>query len=915
MSATTTSTNGRKEPISTEWRTWGPYLSERQWGTVREDYSPNGTAWDSFSHEHARFRAYRWGEDGLLGISDDQQRLCFALALWNGHDPILKERLFGLTGSEGNHGEDVKEYYYYVDATPDHSYLKALYKYPQAAYPYEELVAENRRRGRTEPEYELLDTGVFAEDRYFDVVVEYAKVSPDDTLIRISATNHGPEAAPLHLLPTLWFRNTWSWGRDDRRPELHAVNGSGTKSRGGSLVQATHPTLGEYWLCCEGDPQLLFTENETNAGRLWGAPNQSPYLKDGIHEAVVHGRTEHVNPASVGTKVSAHYPLEVEPGATRTILLRLSSERVLQPFDDAEERFANRVTEADAFYANLARGRLSEDEARVQRQALAGLIWSKQYYNYDVEQWLDGDPAGPPPPQERKNGRNRDWLHHSSGDVISMPDTWEYPWYAAWDLAFHCVAFGLVDPRFAKDQLLLLERERYMHPNGQLPAYEWAFGDVNPPVHIAATRALYQDEQRRTGQGDRDFLARVFHKLLLNFTWWVNRKDDSGKNLFEGGFLGLDNISVIDRSMVLPEDLRLEQADGTAWMATYCLNMAWAALELSAHDPIYEDLATKFFEHFLSIGSALNDLRHEGTGLWDEEDGFYYDHLFRADGARMPLKIRSLVGLLPIIPAIAIPPFKLDQLHETAPGFIFQMLWYGEKHPELTPLVPRRSLPDDKFLRMLTLVPEDRLRRILTRMFDPAEFLSDYGIRSISKHYEDHPYELRVQNNVLTVKYEPAESSSGMFGGNSNWRGPIWFPINILLVHGLRQLHDYYGDDFLVEYPTGSGTQLPLNKIADDLSRRLISIFLRGPDGRRPVFGGTEVMQTDPHWRDLILFYEYFHGDNGAGIGASHQTGWTAIVANLLDQLTHPPSSSEEQMTTSPRAKRTPAAEREPVLH
>ncbi|MFL5759076.1 MAG: MGH1-like glycoside hydrolase domain-containing protein, partial [Thermomicrobiales bacterium] len=751
VSARTMSTNGRRESISPEWRTWGPYLSERQWGTVREDYSPNGTAWDSFPHDHARSRAYRWGEDGLMGISDDQQRLCFALSLWNGQDSILKERLFGLTGSEGNHGEDVKEYYYYLDATPDHAYLKGLYKYPQAAFPYEELAAENRRRGRNEPEYELLDTGVFAEDRYFDVEVEYAKVSPEDIIIRISTTNRGPEVATLHVLPTLWYRNTWSWGRDDRYPKLRAVNSSGTRLHGGSLVQATHPTLGEYWLCCEGDPQLLFTENETNAGRLWGAQNRTLYVKDGIHEAVVHGHSDAVDPTATGTKVAASYVLDIESGATKSILLRLSSARSSKPFADAETILSNRAAEADTFYAELARGRLSEDEARVQRQALAGLIWTKQYYYYDVAEWLEGDPEGPQPPPERKKGRNSDWRHHSSGDVISMPDTWEYPWYAAWDLAFHCVAFGLVDPRFAKDQILLLERERFMHPNGQLPAYEWAFGDVNPPVHIAATRALYQAERTHTGEVDRDFLARVFHKLMLNFTWWVNRKDASGKNLFQGGFLGLDNISVIDRSMVLPANLSLEQADGTAWMATYCLNMAWAALELSTQDPVYEDLAVKFLEHFLAIGGALNDLTNEGTGLWDEEDGFYYDHICRDDGARLPLKIRSLVGLLPIVPAISIPPMTQEQLREKAPGVIYQMQWYGEHHPELTPLVPTRPLAGGKHLRLFTLVPEDRLRRILTRMFDPAEFLSDYGIRSISKHYEDHPYELRMQYTVLNV--------------------------------------------------------------------------------------------------------------------------------------------------------------------
>ena len=647
------------EPIAAEWRAWGPYLSERQWGTVREDYSESGTAWDYFPHDQARSRTYRWGEDGLLGISDEKQRLCFALALWNGVDPILKERLFGLTGSEGNHGEDVKEYYWYLDATPTHSYLRGLYKYPQRAFPYADLLAENRRRGREQPEYELIDTGVFAEDRYFDVEVEYAKVTPNDVLIRITATNRGPDPAPLHLLPTLWFRNTWAWGYDDRRPELRAVSrqdaeGAGTKARGGPLVQANHHELGNYWLVCQGTPELLFTENESNAQRLWGVPNSTPYVKDGIGEAVVGEHNWAVNPARVGTKATARYQFQIAPGATETILLRLASERHAAPFSGADRIFADRRAEADAFYETLAQGRLAEDEARVQRQALAGLIWSKQVFNFDVGQWLDGDPAGPPPSESRKHGRNSQWRHHNSSDVISMPDKWEYPWYAAWDLAFHCIAFGLVDPGFAKEQLLLMLREWYMHPNGQIPAYEWAFGDVNPPVHILAARSIYQEEQRRTGEGDRDFLARIFHKLLLNFTWWVNRKDEEGNNLFQGGFLGLDNISVIDRSMGLPEGMSLEQADGTAWMASYCLNMAWAAVELVLGDPAYEDMAVKFLEHYLAIAAAMNGLGGEGSRLWDEEDGFYYDFLRRADGERMPLKLRSLVGLLPIFPAVAL---------------------------------------------------------------------------------------------------------------------------------------------------------------------------------------------------------------------------------------------------------------------
>ena len=879
------------EPIAAEWRAWGPYLSERQWGTVREDYSEFGNAWDYFPHDQARSRAYRWGEDGLLGISDEKQRLCFALALWNGADPILKERLFGLTGSEGNHGEDVKEYYWYLDATPTHSYLRGLYKYPQRAFPYADLVEENRRRGREQPEYELIDTGVFAEDRYFDVEVEYAKVTPSDLLIRITATNRGPDPAPLHLLPTLWFRNTWAWGYDDRRPELRAVSPQGTATNGAEdigsrLVQASHHDLGDYWLAFQGNPNLLFTENESNAQRLWGATNRTPFVKDGIGEAVVAGRDDAVNPAGNGTKVAAHYVLDLAPGETQTVLLRLGSERSAAPFAEAGRIFSERIAEADTLYATLGDGRLTEDEARVQRQALAGLIWSKQVFIFDVAQWLDGDPAGPPPPESRKYGRNSQWRHHNSSDVISMPDKWEYPWYAAWDLAFHCVAFGLIDAGFAKQQLLLMLREWYMHPNGQIPAYEWAFGDVNPPVHIVAARALYLEEQRHNGEGDRDFLARIFHKLLINFTWWVNRKDEEGNNLFQGGFLGLDNISVIDRSMALPEGLSLEQADGTAWMASYCLNMAWAAVELALGDPTYEDVAIKFLEHYLAIAAAMNGLGGEGSYLWDEEDGFYYDFLRGADGTRMPLKLRSLVGLLPIFPVIALTQPTRERLEEQAPGFVERMRWYADRHPELANLFPERVHSDGDLRRVLTLVPEERLRRVLARMFDPNEFLSDYGIRSISRYYLDHPFELRTRDQVLTVRYEPAESSTGMFGGNSNWRGPIWMPANLVLIAGLRHLHRCFGDDFQVEYPTGSGEHFSLDQIADDLSRRLISIFLRGPDGRRPVFGATEVMQTDPHWRDYIFFYEYFHGDNGAGIGASHQTGWTAVVANLIERAT-----------------------------
>jgi hypothetical protein len=867
------------EPIAPEWRTWGPYLSERQWGTVREDYSDGGAAWDSFTHDQARSRAYRWGEDGLLGISDDRQRLCFALALWNERDSILKERLFGLTGSEGNHGEDVKEYYFYLDATPTHSYLKGLYKYPQRPFPYGDLVEENRRRGRAAFEYELLDTGAFADDRYFDVLVEYAKVAADDILIRVSATNRGPETAPLHLLPTLWFRNTWAWGRQPDRPTLRRLD-DGQGIRQVAASPARHHLFGDYVLACQGTPDLLFTENETNAERLWGVPNRTPYVKDGIDRYVVHAETGAVNPAGEGTKAAAHYRLAVAPGATETVLLRLARTASTDPLADADAVFTHRQEEADRFYAAVAPASLSEEERSVQRQAFAGLIWSKQFYKYDVTEWLEGDPVGPPPPDGHKHGRNSQWSHHNSGDVMSMPDKWEYPWYAAWDLAFHCIPFSLVDPEFGKGQLLLLLREWFMHPNGQLPAYEWAFGDVNPPVHAAAALRIFVDERARTGQGDYAFLARVFHKLLLNFTWWVNRKDADGHNVFEGGFLGLDNISVFDRSANLPPGVRLEQSDATAWMAMYCLLLGAMAIALAENEPAFEDLAIKFLEHFFAVGGALNGLGDGATSLWDEEDGFYYDELCLPDAGSIPLKVRSLVGLIPIIAAVTVHP----RLEQRAPELVRTLRWWLQRRPALEALVPGRTDPDGQPQRLLTIVPEERLRRLLRRMLDPNEFLGDYGIRSISKAHAQG-YDFNVAGRTFSIRYEPAESSTGMFGGNSNWRGPIWFPINFLLVGGLHRLHEFYGDDFRVEYPTGSGAEATLGEIADDLSRRLISIFVRGADGRRPVYGGTEVFQTDPHWRDYVLFYEYFHGDNGAGLGASHQTGWTALVASLLDRL------------------------------
>ena len=840
------------------WRRWGPYLADRQWGTVREDYSSDGAAWDAFPHDQARSRAYRWGEDGLLGICDDQGLLCFALTLWNEADPILKERLFGLTGSEGNHGEDVKEYYFYLDSTPTHSYMRAIYKYPQRAFPYAELVAENRRRGRAAPEYELLDTGIFAEDRYFDVVVEYAKVAPDDLLIRITAANHGPDPAPLHLLPTLWFRNTWSWGRDERRPELRA--------RDAGVVQAMHPELGAYWLACQGRPELLFTENATNIQRLWDVPNPGAYVKDDIDRAVVHGDRLAVNPDGVGTKLAAHYAYRIGAGASETILLRLSACRWRRPFANAASVFRRRRAEADRFYQEFGAPGLSEDERLVQRQAFAGLLWSKQFYHFDVDEWLEGDPGQPEPPPQRRVGRNHDWVHLNCHDVISMPDTWEYPWFAAWDLAFQCLPLALLDPEFAKSQLVLLGRVWYQHPNGQLPAYEWAFGDVNPPVQAWAAWRVYKIEQRVTGRADRAFLERVFHKLLLNFTWWVNRKDAEGRNVFQGGFLGLDNIGVFDRSAALPTGGHLDQADGTAWMGMFCLNMPTIALELARDDHVYEDIATKFFEHFLSIASALNNLGGEGIPLWDDEDEFFYDVLHLPNGDVRRLKVRSLVGLIPLLAVETIEPTLL----EAVPAFRERLQWVLANRPDLAGLVSHWQQPGMGERRLLALARGHRMKRLLKRLLDPDEFLSDYGVRSLSRYHADHPYTLDVAGSAHTVGYEPGESQSGLFGGNSNWRGPIWFPINYLLIEAIQKFHHYYGDDFLVEYPTGSGQEVTLQQVADELSRRLCTPFQRNEHGRRPVFGASDQLQVDPHWRDHLLFYEYFHGDTGAGLGASH---------------------------------------------
>ncbi|MBI4790908.1 MAG: glucosidase [Chloroflexi bacterium] len=874
----TTIEQDRLKHTAAGWKRWGPYLAERAWGTVREDYSANGTAWDYFPHDHARSRVYRWNEDGLAGICDSQQRLCFALALWNGRDPILKERLFGLTGPEGNHGEDVKEYYFYLDSTPTHSYMKMLYKYPQREFPYNDLVETNRRRGKLEPEYELMDTGVFADNRYFDVFVEYAKASPDDILIRITAANRGPDSAELHVLPTLWFRNMWSWGSAlyAERPILR---------RDGVTILAEHAKLGRYVLVCDGSPNLLFTENETNYRRLFNTPNLARYVKDGINDAIVGGCTDAVNPEATGTKAAAHYRLTIAAGETTTLRLRLSNLQLpitnyQSAFSDFDTTMSQRQSEADEFYAALQPAGLDADPRNIQRQAFAGILWSKQFYNYDVGFWLRGDPTQPPPPAERLNGRNHAWTHLNNADIISMPDKWEYPWFAAWDLAFHCIPLALVDSGLAKGQLILLGREWYQHPNGQIPAYEWNFGDVNPPVLAWAAWRVYKIEQRMRGKGDLGFLERVFHKLLLNFTWWVNRKDSEDNNVFEGGFLGLDNIGVFDRSAVLPTGGHIEQSDGTAWMGMFCLNMLRIALELAGHDHVYEDIATKFFEHFLYIADAMNNRIGAGIGLWDEDDEFFYDVLRVGPDNSFRLKVRSIVGLMPLFAVTTIEPAELEKL----PEFKRRMEWFLKHRPQLAALVSRWMEPGMGERRLLAILRGHRMKRVLKRMLDESEFLSPYGVRALSRYHAEHPYTLDVGGTRYTVEYQPAESNSGLFGGNSNWRGPIWFPVNYLIVESLQQFHHYYGDDFKVECPTGSGQFLTLKEIADDLSRRLIRIFTRDANGQRPVYGGQETFQRDPLWCDYLSFHEYFHGDNGAGIGASHQTGWTGLVAKLIQQ-------------------------------
>jgi hypothetical protein len=844
---------------------------------VREDYSPHGTAWEAFPHDHARSRAYRWNEDGLAGLCDRHQCICFAWAFWNGRDPILKERIFGLTGNEGNHGEDVKEYYFYLDSTPTHSYMKCLYKYPQAEFPYARLIEENRRRGRGELEYELIDTGMFNEDRYFDVVVEYAKGSPEDILIRLQVVNRGPDPAELTVLPTLWFRNTWSWGLDVRRPRLR----KGEPVRDLSVIELNHDYYGERRLLCEGAPSLLFTENDTNTRRLYGDAECPRYVKDSINDYIVHGDKEAVNPDQVGTKAAAHYVLNLGPGASRTLRLRFTNRRddASLTSSDFDASFEKRLQEADEFYDSLAPADISEDARRVQRQAFAGLLWSKQFYHYEVARWLKGDPAELDPPRERLRGRNSDWTHLYNADVISMPDKWEYPWYAAWDLAFHCIPLALVDPRFAKEQLVLMLREWYMHPNGQIPAYEWAFGDVNPPVHAWAAWRVYKIDKKRKGVGDRVFLERVFHKLLLNFTWWVNRKDAEGKNIFQGGFLGLDNIGVFDRSAPLPTGGHIEQSDATSWMGMYCLNMLAIAMELARENRAYEDVASKFFEHFVYICRAMNNIGGEKIELWDKQDGFFYDVLHLPDGRTFHMKVRSMVGLIPLFAVETLDSELIDQL----PRFKHRMQWFIENRPDFGAHVETQS-QDGGVRRFLSLVNRHRLKSVLRYMLDEQEFLSPYGIRALSRYHKDHPYILSAMGMDYRVDYEPAESGTGLFGGNSNWRGPIWFPVNYLLIESLQKFHYFLGDSFKVEYPTGSGRLATLAEVAAEISRRLTRIFLKGRDGRRPVFGGADKFQRDPHWRDLLLFYEYFHGDNGAGIGASHQTGWTGLVAKLIQQ-------------------------------
>lgn len=874
------------EKKEADWKLWGPYVSERAWGTVREDYSADGSAWDYFPFEQSHLRAYRWNEDGIAGICDRRQRLCFALALWNGKDPIIKERLFGLSGPKGNHGEDVKEYYFYLDSTPTHSYMKYLYKYPQATFPYADLYEQNAARGKTQPEYELFDTGIFNNDRYFDVFIEYAKGGVDDICIKITAFNRSSEAAPLHLVPTIWFRNRWTWNGTTDKPSMKAVD-PGYKNL--STIQIRQKDIGEYNLICEGSSRLIFTENESNLERLFNAANVSPFVKDGINEFIVNGDQTAINDQMFGTKAAAHYDLMIPALGKEEIYLRLTSvgqvgaqsAKAHDDFIDQCQTVINsRKAEADEFYATIIPPNLSDDGKNVMRQALSGMLWSKQFYHYVVKDWLDGDSAFSPPPRERKHGRNSDWMHLYNDDVISMPDKWEYPWYASWDLAFHCVPLALVDSDFAKKQLILLLREWYMHPNGQIPAYEWKFSDVNPPVHAWAALRVYRIEAKRRGVADREFLAKIFHKLLLNFTWWVNRKDDEGNNVFEGGFLGLDNIGVFDRNTKLPSGGHLEQSDGTSWMAMYSLNMLAIALELAKYDKVYEDVASKFFEHFVYISDAMNNLGNECTELWNDHDGFYYDVL-HLEGVQYPIRLRSLVGLIPLFAVETVETDWMDKL----PEFRKRTEWFLKNRPDLTDSIACLQQRGRNDRGLLAVVNQDRLRRVLRLMLSEAEFLSDHGIRSLSRNYKADPFIFEAGEERYRVEYEPGESRTGMFGGNSNWRGPIWFPANFLLIESLQKFDYFYGDSFEIEFPTGSGQMMTLWDVSQELAKRLCGIFLRDTDGRRPVFGGTEKFQKDPCWNDYLLFFEYFHGDSGVGLGAGHQTGWTGLVGKLLQQL------------------------------
>ena len=872
--------NSESSRKSAEWRFWGPYLAERQWGTVREDYSADGNAWSYFTHDAAISRAYRWGEDGLGGISDREGRLCFALALWNGKDKILKERLFGLAGGEGNHGEDVKEMYYYLDSTPSHSYMKFLYKYPQEEFPYGQLVSQNRSAGKKAPEFELIDTGIFDSGKYWDVFVEYAKATPDDILIRITAHNRGSDSATLHLMPHLWFANTWSWEVSPVPRPLITY-----ESEGVFKAHSKEGEIGDYFLHINQSQTPLFCDNESNIEKLYGLQPPPGYYKDAFHERVVRNRTDAVNPKLQGTKSCAWVTAPIEGGASHEILLRLTkgTSPLPQPFSDFNQIFSSRVTEADEFYREVQKDISNEEYRTIQRQAFAGMLWSKQYYHLDLRRWLSGDPAYPPPPGDRAARRNSQWLHMYANDIISMPDKWEYPWFAAWDLAFHCIPLAMVDAEFAKEQLLLLTREWYTHPNGQIPAYEWAFSDVNPPVHAwAGWRVFKMEKKARGDDGDLDFLERLFHKLCLNFTWWVNRKDTEGNNIFQGGFLGLDNIGVFDRSSELPTGGRIEQADATAWMAMYALNMMRIALELAAHRPNYQDMATKFFEHFLHIAEAMMHMSG-GVRLWDTEDEFYYDVLHIPGKKSEPLRVRSLVGLIPLFAVEVLEPDLIEHL----PDFKKRLEWLFSHRPELANLVSRWQEPGTGERRLLSLLRGHRMKRLLRRMLDETEFLSDYGVRGLSKYHLQHPYVYRHNENSFSVQYTPAESDSYMFGGNSNWRGPIWFPVNFLLIESLQKFHHYYGNDFKVECPTGSGVFLTLREIANELTKRMCNLFLKNKEGKRPVFGGSELLQNSPHFKDYILFYEYFHGDNGRGVGASHQTGWTGLIAKLLRDISH----------------------------